>query len=168
MKQINTADADSAQSVTMIGVADAQKGVAFFGTFRLLPVILICHLQRDFDGGRSTVGIEHLRQSRRRAFHKCTGQTDRWFAAHSQKCRMSDLLQLGCDGRVNLRHSVTMHVAPQRRNAIEITVPGGIDQIEAFAALDDWSVFVDPCRHRSERMPDVIVVPLTQLVGSDV
>ena len=59
MKQLDTADADSTQRISVVSISDAQKQITFFRATRLLSVILICHLQRDFDRGGAAVREKH-------------------------------------------------------------------------------------------------------------
>jgi len=55
VEQVDATDAHRSQRIAVIRVADAEKQVAVFGTFCLLPVVLVSHLECDFDRGGAAV-----------------------------------------------------------------------------------------------------------------
>ena len=78
MKQINAANTDGPQRIAVVGVANAEKRVAIFRTLGFLAMILVRHLQSDFDRRRPAVRKEDFRQPRRSPFPVChpAGGTD--------------------------------------------------------------------------------------------
>jgi hypothetical protein len=75
---------------------------------------------------------------------------------------MSDAIQLIADRSVDLRNAVTVDVAPQRRNAVQITATRLVDQLETLGRYDHRCRLATVRLHRSEGMPDVTVVVGTQ------
>src|SRR5512139_824668 len=58
--------------------------------------------------------------------------------------------------------TMAVHVAPERRYAVEVAFPGNVDQIRALAAGDDHRLLRHPVPHLRERMPDIGMVPAGQ------
>lgn len=114
VKQIYATDTDGSQRIAVIGVANAQECVTIFRTLGFLPMILVRHLQGDFDRCCSAVRKEDFRQPHRSLFHQRTGQTNRRFTREAEQSAVSDLLQLFRDRPVNRRNRMPMHIAPQR------------------------------------------------------
>src|SRR4026208_277502 len=71
---------------------------------------------------------------------------------------MGDALELIFDGVVNFLFAVTVHITPERRNAIQIFSPVVVDQIMPIAAADDQRIFAQPFLHLRERMPNIAVI----------
>ena len=55
---------------------------------------------------------------------------------------------------VELGLAVAVHVAPQRRHAVEIAPALGVDQVVALAPFDDQRRLGQPVAHLGERMPE--------------
>src|SRR4051794_36017291 len=53
---------------------------------------------------------------------------------------------------------VAMHVAPQRRNAVDVAAAFGVDERRPLGALDDDRLLLDPALLLGERVPDVAVI----------
>ena len=77
---------------------------------------------------------------------------------------MGDAIELIFDSVVNFLFAVTMHVAPKRRNSIQIFSSLVVDQIMTIAAADDHGIFAQPFLHLRERMPEIAMVQLLELV----
>ncbi len=78
---------------------------------------------------------------------------------------MSDLVELVANGRVERWMSVTVDVAPERADAVEVTIPVVVEQINAFAALDDQRRPRRPIGLRREGMPEMVAVPRAKRLG---
>ena len=78
---------------------------------------------------------------------------------------MGHALQLVADRRVQFRHPVAMDVAPQRGNAVEVLAAIDVHQEAAVGALDDQGPFRGVGLHGGEGMPQVLVVPLFELLA---
>ena len=76
---------------------------------------------------------------------------------------MRDLIELLPNGLIELRYTMTMDVAPQRRNAVDIRITVEVVEEAAVGALDDERRLGGVLEHRCEGMPDVIAVPLFKL-----
>jgi hypothetical protein len=66
-----------------------------------------------------------------------------------------DLRELVAHRGVDPRMSVPVHVAPQRRDAIDVAVAIDVDQVGALATFDDQRVLAHPAALLRERMPEV-------------
>lgn len=75
---------------------------------------------------------------------------------------MRDSIELLAQSKVDFWHAMPMHVAPQRRDTIEVTTTIRVDQLEAFGGGDDRGVIGDEFTHLAERMPDVSVVQVAK------
>ena len=51
--------------------------------------------------------------------------------------RVGDAIELSADRQVDLRHAVTMHVAPEAATAVEIPVAFAVDQMHPLGGGDD-------------------------------
>ena len=60
---------------------------------------------------------------------------------------------------------MTVDVAPQRRDAVEIAASVHIDKVVALTSLDDDWLIGEPCAHLGERMPQVGLIPGGKLFG---
>ncbi len=54
---------------------------------------------------------------------------------------------------------------PQRRDAVEIPLAVGVEQVEAISGDKDRDVVIAKRLHRREGMPDVRVVPVAESLG---
>src|ERR1700722_14700906 len=79
---------------------------------------------------------------------------------------MSDSRGLLPQRLVEFSLAMSMNVAPQRRDCIEVALPVHIDQVITLTALDyDWLV-VEPCTHLRERMPQISMVRVLEFFVS--
>ena len=77
---------------------------------------------------------------------------------------MRDLSELRRNGSVDFRLLVAVQVRPNRRIGVQIFAPARIPKSGAFAARNhDWLI-AEPIFHLRERMPDVLVVQLCDLL----
>src|SRR5690349_14216981 len=120
-----------------------------------LPPILKRHLERDLDRGGAVVGKEDVIQAAGRDFDQSAGELDRRRMGHTKKRDMSDLVELLANGRVDLRMSMAMHVAPQAADAVDISTPLHVDQRAALGPLDEQRLVLG---HLRERVPDVVAI----------
>ena len=125
-------------------------------------VILIGNLQRDFDRRGSAVGIKNLVQPVGRSLYEFPSQFDRRWPRQTEQRAVRNSIQLLANGIVDLGDAMSVHVAPQRRDAIEITVAVRVNQVETVTGGNDGRVLVPIRLHRSKGMPDVFVVPFSQ------
>ena len=66
---------------------------------------------------------------------------------------MGDLGQLIAEGLVQFRHGVAERGEPKRGDGVEVAVAVDVDELSAFAALDDDRPVVGVGRHLGEAMP---------------
>jgi hypothetical protein len=62
-------------------------------------------------------------------------------------------LELGAHGRVDSRVAVAVHVAPERRHAVDVAAAVDVDQIGALRTLDDERRLLGPAALLGERVP---------------
>ncbi len=160
----NVADAHRAQRVPVVGTAQAQKAIApsAVSTAGLLGVILIRDFQGDFDRCCPAVGVKDLREPARRPGNQRPGQFDRRDAREPQERGVGNAVELLPNRAVDFGHSVSVDVAPERRDAVEIPASFDVDQEEAVGRLDDRRPLVAVGEHRREGVPDELVVPFPQ------
>jgi hypothetical protein len=60
---------------------------------------------------------------------------------------------------------MAMHVAPQRGNAVDVFATIQVHQDATMSALDDSGPFAGVSLHGSERMPNMLPIPLFQLLA---
>ena len=78
---------------------------------------------------------------------------------------MRDAIELSADRVVDLALLVAEDVAPERRDAVEVAAAIDVDQVIAFAALDQQRLFLAIDGVRRERMPEMGVVDRLQLLA---
>jgi len=64
-------------------------------------------------------------------------------------------VQLGTHRVVDLSLPVTVHVAPERAHAVQVSAAEVVDELVALGPLDDQWIVRRPDRHLGEGMPDV-------------
>src|SRR5690348_2047407 len=77
---------------------------------------------------------------------------------------MSDGIKLRTHRLVDRRYAMAVNITPQRRNAIEILVAILIDEETAVRPLNDERSLRRIGLHGCEGMPDVLAVPLLELI----
>ena len=102
----------------------------------------------------------------RRALDDARGELDRGHAAQAEQRRVRDAIELRADRVVDLRDAMTVHRHPQRRDAVQVAVAVGVDELEAVRALDDQRVVVQPLLHLRERMPQVGAIEVGEVPGT--
>jgi hypothetical protein len=119
------------------------------------------HLQGDFDCGGPIVRKEDVVQPARRDFDEAASQLDgRWMRRAEQR-DVGDLVELVTNGRVDGRMAMTMNVAPQAADAVEVLATIDVNQGAAVSPLNEEGLVL---RHLSKRVPDVVAVPAFQVV----
>ena len=161
MEGLGVADADRAQRVAVVRLGERDEARAPRLAAQL-PV-LERQLERDLDRGGAGVGVEDARQRRRRQLDQPLGQHRRRHVGEAEHGGVRDPVALRLERLVELALAVAVHVAPQRRDAVEVAPAVGVDQVVALAALDDQRRLGEPVAHLGERMPEVLVIPGHQL-----
>ena len=73
---------------------------------------------------------------------------------------MSDAVQLFFDRLIDFFLSMSVDIAPERRNAVQVLPTLDIDQVMAVAPADNAWLFAHPLLHLRERVPKITVVEL--------
>jgi len=77
---------------------------------------------------------------------------------------VSDLIELGGKGGVELGHAVAESRHPERRNRIEVVASVRIYQLASLGALDDQRLVQGEGRHLGEAVPDAGLIALDPIV----
>src|SRR5437868_323157 len=93
------------------------------------------HQRLDDHGGQAVVGEEYTRQSRRRQRDQPMSQLDRRHVADAEKGRMRDTVELLPNGVIELRHTMTVDVAPERRDAVDVTIAVKVEKEAALGTV---------------------------------
>ncbi len=117
-------------------VAVGQGDEAFLARHAAVEPIVKAHFQRDFDAGRTVIGVEHPVQAFRRHFHQTLGQLDHRLMAETGENHVLQLIDLILDALVDPRVGVAEHVDPPRADCVEVALAFEIFEPDAFAALD--------------------------------
>ena len=165
MKCLRVADPDRAQRVAMIRFHQRREARAPCVAAEL--VVLQGDPERDFDRRRSGVGVEDAGQSRWNDRRELVRELDRRRARETEKRRVRDATRLRPERLVERGVAMPVHVAPQRRYAIQVSSPAGIDQPAPVALDDDERILVEPVAHLGERMPQMGMVPADECRGID-
>jgi hypothetical protein len=158
VEEVDAADRDRADRVAVVGLVQVDEGGAAGVLPPALLLVLEGHLQRDLDRGRARLRVEDAAQALRGEVDEAIGQLDRPRVREAEHGRVRNLLQLGPHRRVDPCVPVPVHVAPQRRYAVQVTPSLDVDQVGALAPLDDQRLFLDPRPLLRERVPDPIPV----------
>jgi hypothetical protein len=67
-------------------------------------------------------------------------------------------LELGAHGGIDARVAVAVHVAPERRHAVDVAAALDVDQVGALGTLDDQRWLLGPASLLGERVPKMGVV----------
>ena len=89
--------------------------------------------ERGLDRGRAGVGVEDAREPGRRDLDERVRQLDRGHAAEAEQRRVRDALELRAQRGVERRVAVAVHVAPERRDAVEVAPAVRVDELVALA-----------------------------------
>ena len=111
-------------------------------------------LERDLDGGRTGVGVEHARQAGRRHLYQPRRQLGGGRVREAEHGRVRDPVELRAHGGVDGRVAVAVHVAPQRRDPVEVAPAVLVDQLVALGGGDDQRLGREPVAHLRERVPE--------------
>ncbi len=164
MELRNVADANRADRVAVVRRSEAEESIPPRSFVRpgFLRVVLVGDLEGDLDRCCPAIGVKDLGESARRSGNQRPGQLDRRDAGESQERRVGDAVELLPYRTVDFRHPVSVDVAPERRDAVEIPASFDVDQEESVSRLDDRRPLVTIGEHGGERMPDELVVPFPQ------
>ena len=147
---------DRADGVAVVAAADGHELLPFHVAAQL--EVLVGHLEGDLGGGGAGVGEEDAGEAGRRDADELLGALDGGGGGQPQHRGVGDATELGHDGRVDLRDAVAVHVAPERRDAVEIAAPQRVDEVDSVAGVDDHRILAEPVLHLREGMPEVAVV----------
>jgi hypothetical protein len=81
---------------------------------------------------------------------------------------MGDAIELRAHRLIDCRVTVAVHVAPQRRDAVQIAPPVGVNQLATLGRLDHQRLLRHPVALLRERVPEVIVIEPGSLLHSPV
>ncbi len=158
MEQIDAADPDRAERVTVIGIAEPKESL-----FRWPPdelPILERLLQGDLDRGRAGVRVKHPRQAGRRRFDELCREPNPGLVRQSEERRVRQLARLELERSIQPRMTMTVNIAPERRDTVEVALAFHVEQKAAFSARDDERF---PFGHLRERMPNYTLIELTEV-----
>ena len=160
VEELHAADRDRADRVAVVGVLEAdERGPPHVLAAAVLPV-LERHLQRDLDGGRARVRVEDAAEPGGRDLDQPRGELGGAGVGEAEHRRVGDAVELVADRLVDQRVAVAVDVAPQRRDAVEIAAPVGVDQLVPSAASIISGSSRDPVALLRERVPEVVVIEL--------
>src|SRR5256885_10220242 len=111
VKQFYAANRDRAQGGPVISVLQADESPTALAA---LKPPLECHLERDFDGRGTAVGVEHPAQAVGRELEQPLSELDGRWMGETQHGRMSHASELLGDCIVQRRVAMAVNVAPQR------------------------------------------------------
>ncbi len=160
VEHVDSADGDGAKGVAVVTGLEVREA----GARRLtsLHVALEGHLQRDLSRGGAGVGVEHSREVAGGDRHEALGEFDGRRVGQPEHRGVGDFAELRGDRGVDRRVAVAMHVAPQRRGAIEEPAAVGVDELAALAGHNDGGILGHPRLLLSERVPQDRVVAVAQ------
>ena len=120
VEEVDAADRDGAERVAVVAVGEAdERGSPAEVALALAPV-LKRHLQRDLDRGRSRLGVEDPRETRRRDLDQPRGELGGAGMREPEHGRVGDPVELVAHRRVDQRVPVAVDVAPQRGDAVDV------------------------------------------------
>jgi hypothetical protein len=160
VEEVDPADGDRAEGVAVVGVAEGDEA----GAPRVLPAALMPvlerHLERDLRCRRPGVRVEDPAQPRRREVDQACGELRSGLVGEAEHGGVRDPVELCPDRRVDPRVAMPVHVAPQRRDAVDIAAAVGVEEVGALSLADHDRVLADPVPHLRERVPEVVVIQL--------
>ena len=77
---------------------------------------------------------------------------------------MCESIELRANRRIDFRHAMAVHVAPQTRHAVQISIAVAVDQVHSVGVGDHQRLEFVPQLHRREWMPDVLLIELAELL----
>ena len=165
MKEIDIADADGSDGITVIGQLEMEKGILRTGSRVALLPVLDRHFEGHFNSRGSVVGIEDAAEAFWRDSNELTRQSNGWRVGKTEQRRMGDTSKLCGQRTIQARMSVAMNVHPDGGRAVEIFSSIRIDQVAAVALLDDHRKVLFPFLHLREWMPQIGMVPCGESSG---
>lgn len=160
VEEIDAAQRHSPDRVPVVALGETDEGGAPGMLAASLSPVLEGHLQGDLGRGGAGVRVEDAAQPRRRDLDEPLGQLRGGSVRQPEHGRVGDAIELLPDRGVDRRMPVTVHVAPQRRGAVDVAVAVDVDEVGALGPLDDDRVLLDPATLLREWVPEVLVVEL--------
>ncbi|MNF44326.1 hypothetical protein D3C84_254330 [compost metagenome] len=117
-------------------VAVGQGDEALLVRLAAVEPVVKAHFQRDFDAGRTVIGVEHPVQAFRGHLHQTLGQFDHRLMAEASQNHVLQLIDLILDALIDARVGVAKHVDPPRADGVEVALAFEVFEPDAFAALD--------------------------------
>ncbi len=131
VEQVDATDRHRPERVPVVRVLQADELRAL--RLALLRPPLERHLQRHLDGGGAAVGVEHARETGRGDRDEPFGELDRRLVREAEHRRVGDAIELTPDRLIERRVAMSVDVAPQRGDAVDIRVALGVEQRCAVA-----------------------------------
>ena len=153
VEEVDPADRHRPDRVAVVRVAEADVGAAL--RLALLLEVLERHLERDLRRGRAGVRVEDAIKAGRRDLDQAIGQLGGQRVGEPQHRRVRDAVELIADRLVDAGMPVSVHVAPERGDAVDVATAVGADQVGALAALDDQRFVLRPTLLLCERVPQM-------------
>ncbi len=83
----------------------------------------------------------------------------------SARASSETLATLIADGLVDFGDAVSVDVAPEAGDPVDVAVPVGVDQVEPLGPVDDQRGLFTPLSHGGEWVPDVLVVEFCEALS---
>ena len=144
-------------------VAVAQGDEAFLARLAAVDPVVMAHLQRHLDAGRTVVGVEHLVQPGRGDLHQALGQLHRRRMGEAGEHYVFQAVELLADALVDARIAVAEHVDPPGTDRIQIAFAVEVLQPHAVAAPDRDQRQALVVFHLGARVPQHVEVALHPL-----
>ena len=125
MKEIDAPYPDRSERVSVIGISESQKLSLRLLTAKL-PVLKRL-LQCDLDRGRTGVRIEDSCQAAWGDLDKRCTEPDAGFVTQAEECRVRNLVELVTQGAIQSWMVVSVKVAPQRADSVEVSPTIGVE-----------------------------------------
>ena len=156
VEEVDAADRDRADRVAVVGAGEGDELGPLLAA--ALAPVLERHLERDLDRGRARLGVEDAVEARRRDLDQPAGELGGARMGEPEHRRVRDPPELVAHGGVDRRVAVAVDVAPQRRDAVDVAVAVGVDQVGALGALDHQRLLALPVELLRERVPEVALI----------
>ena len=165
MKCFGATDRHRTNCVAVIGIGKSDE----FALFWLADVepILRGQLERHLCRRRPAVAVKNFRQpASERVSSTDPPDSVAGSLAKPSIVVCATLPQLCDDGRINLRHTMAVHVAPQTADTIEITLAVAVDQMHSLGSDNHKRIAFRPQTFIGVNgMPDVLAIEVDQDVA---
>lgn len=163
MEEFDVAHADGAHRIAVVGQLQMEEGRLRAGLRVSLLPILHRHLESHLDRRGAVVGIEDARKALRRNADELPCKPNGGGVGKTEQGRMGDLSQLRGQRSIEAGMPMTMKIDPNRRRAVQIFSPLRVDQVGAASPFDDDRQVPFPFLHLREGMPEIRMVPGSEL-----